>query len=1046
MKYALGLDVGSSSIGWAVVSEESDGEASILWAGVRVFPEGVGREKGRETSKMAERRLKRQMRRQVARRVGRRAATLRALVDAGFANDMEAIRNVPLGEADPWELRAAALVGPLPPLHVARAIHHLGQRRGFRSGRKGGAKEKDPDQAKEAKVLEARLQALEKALLEKGAPTVGSLMASRPAHLPRRARALTCDIFPAHARRDQISAEFAAIWKAQAPHHPSIMTEEARAAIHHAIFFQRPLKSTDDKIGACELEPDEKRCRKGSWYHQEFRMLQDVSHLRIRDLQALSDEELSPDQRQDLLATLRQKGKLTAKQLAKLLRIAPHQEFSFARQKQTEIKANPVDRLLSGIFEDYDDRADWYRDLVWEAALGKDADEFIEWARAEGIAEDSARNLAVEAEELPDGYSNLSAKTIRAIIPHLTNGLTYDKARNAAGYSEVQYARGGQCALLPEAPSHLNNAVVTRALAEVRRVVNALIAHYGCKPERINIEMARETKGSMEERNDQLSKNRRREAEKIALREKLKAEFHLAEPRSNDLLKYELWLEFGGICPYTLKAIPPHLIFTDEIQIEHILPFSRTLDDSRGNKALCYRSANLEKGDRLPIEYFRSRGGDYLEQVKAHLDRLRSEQVEKKGASGYLCYSKFLRFFKEDLGDLDSRIARQLNDTRYMAKEIRRYLTNILPLRAVNATRGEVTAELRYRWGLNSILSPDGSETKNRADHRHHAIDAVVIALTTPRHLQLLSRREDFRNRTSGQPKGFPQPAPGFREAVAKVIDKILVTYRAVRHVRGGLHEETNYGRDASLAPDQFHSRRAVTDLFKAGAAKVDDALAEVKDPILRQQLASQIRERGLEQCLQQGFFRPNRNDPNRPIPIRRVRVVRTLNSMIPLRDHRTGQTTKYVKPGSNHHVSFFEFKDKKGRLAREAVPMTMFEAAARAAENRSRARSAEPLVPIIRREHPSRPDAKFLFSLSRDELVRLTKGEHHDVLARVISLSASAKPNGDYGIDMELALHTRADVRERADRIRITNLDPAKLQIRKVHLDVLGREYPAND
>src|SRR5262249_20753135 len=137
---------------------------------------------------------------------------------------------------------------------------------------------------------------------------------------------------------------------------------------------------------------------------------------------------------------------------------------------------------------------------------------------------------------------------------------------------------------------------------------------------------------------------------------------------------------------------------------------------------------------------------------------------------------------------------RQLTDTAYLTSQVREYLLPLVadPHRDILCIKGQLTAELRHLWGLNSVLRDDALNLKNREDHRHHAVDALVVALTNRSRLQHLAqtRYAAADERTNK----LPAPWSNFRDAVQELVDGIKVSHRPVRDLSGALHEETIYG------------------------------------------------------------------------------------------------------------------------------------------------------------------------------------------------------------------------------------------------------------
>src|SRR3546814_4728483 len=175
------------------------------------------------------------MRRRRDRYLGRRSAFLDNLVRYGLM-PADADEAKLVAERDPYPLRARALDERLEPYEIGRALFHLNQRRGFLSNRKAERRQKDSEDGK----IASGAKALDQAMAEAGADTLGQFLNGRD---EKRVRldgdSQSYDFYP---QRRHIDYEFGRIWEEQAKHHPDLLTEEARAALHRILFFQRPLK------------------------------------------------------------------------------------------------------------------------------------------------------------------------------------------------------------------------------------------------------------------------------------------------------------------------------------------------------------------------------------------------------------------------------------------------------------------------------------------------------------------------------------------------------------------------------------------------------------------------------------------------------------------------------------------------------------------------------------------------------------------------------------------------------------------------------------
>jgi CRISPR-associated endonuclease Csn1 len=334
----------------------------------------------------------------------------------------------------------------------------------------------------------------------------------------------------------------------------------------------------------------------------------------------------------------------------------------------------------------------------------------------------------------------------------------------------------------------VNNPVVHRALFELRKVVNAIIREYG-KPKRVVVEIIRELKLPLSRRIEAEDRKNLNEKERESARSALRNDFGVANANGTDILAYRLWNQQNRVSPYSGRGISQthmrdFLHGRGVLQIDHILPYSMTLDDSQNNKCLCFVEENLRKGQRTP-RVWKVEGSPEYDEMLTRVAHMKDSGMP---------WPKRRRFSQKEVKS-DGFVARQLEDTAYLAREVRGYLkclysgTEDSRMQRVQSRPGHVTAALRYQWHLNTILSPDGSNEKNRADHRHHAIDAIVIALTTPSHLHHLSQTDrSLRERRAAMPP--PDNWATFVGDVRSAVQAINISNRVQRRIAGKLHDD----------------------------------------------------------------------------------------------------------------------------------------------------------------------------------------------------------------------------------------------------------------
>ncbi len=982
--YILGLDIGSNSVGWTIIWEgKRSGGGDRIGAGVRVFQEGVAQmNTGKEQPRGQQRREARSARRVHQRRSGRQRKLLAILrAHALLPNDAEILSRLLAG--DPYPLRAKALDEALEPFQLGRALFHLCQRRGFRSNRKAPG-ESDGKIKKDTDTLQEEIE-------QANCRTLGEYLwgLGRDARWGERVR-------NRYTLRTMYEQEFEAIWQSQRRFHPHLLSDEAHDAAKEAIFFQRPVTWDASTIGECELEPGEPRCARAHWYGQQFRMLQEIAHLRVID--PLGEERpLTDDERAKLTSALGAKNEMKFDKIKDLLGFTESYAFGLVESsfgKREKLLGNQVEwALRAKLGKWYASAPQATKEAMWDALAGVEDEHELR-----RLAEDDWRLSGAQADKvlkisLPSGRFNLSVKAIRKMIPYLEAGKVYSEAKELAGYKlDKDVVVLGKLPPLDAWGGVLTNPIVRRAMREVRKVVNALIREYGL-PAAVHVELARNAKESTARRREIHFENLKRAKENEEIRERITREFNILSPSRDDVVKYRLWEECDHECPYTGKPIPKHKLFhTSEVEVEHIIPYGRCLDDSYMNKTLCDQAENRIKGDRTPFEAY----GE---------DEPKYEAVLQRAAK--LPWPKRRRFSLKHI-ELDDFVQRQLNDTRYISRLVTQYLRQLGC--DVVCTRGQMTAELRRQWGLNNLLDETGPNVKTRDDHRHHAVDAAVVALTSRSRLQRLAHIKFDPRRPQLDP-----PWETFRDDLKRAVEKINVSHRPTRRLAGALHEESSYG--PTDKPDTYVYRKRIEDLTPS---MIDD----IRDPAIKRIVKEACESRG---SVGKALLDPPVTMPS-GVPIKRVRVLHRSSTMIPLR--KDGErVTKFVAPGDNHHVEVFETIDKKARTVWTGRAVSRFKA-------HRRLRHGEPVVDRSGGERET-----FLMTLCNNDSVLLTVNDNTSLYrVEVISVVGNSP-------DLTFRLHTSANREDKTTKVRFRSWGKfAAARPKKVTVDVLGRIHPCND
>jgi CRISPR-associated endonuclease Csn1 len=949
--YRLALDIGATSIGWCATELNAQGDpCGLIRLGVRVFPEGRDPQKG--TSLAVDRRVARQARRRRDRFLQRQKRLIAALVTCGlFPADRQARKA--LEGLDPYILRAnAATDHPLSAHELGRALFHLNQRRGFRSTRRPGG---EADANEEGKI-KSGISELTKQIEASGLPSLGAWLAARRATgKPVRARLsgtgakAKYDFYPA---RELAQAEFDLIRQHQAPHHPAV-TAEQWDHIRGVIFHQRKLRPVDP--GKCLLEPDQERIPWAQPLAQRFRILQEVNNLRILR-EDFSKEPLPGPAREAMLAALMTHKDRDFKQLLKVAKLPPETKLNLEDEKRDRLNGDgtaaalgdkkrfgPLWRALPPA-----EQAEVITRLLDENA---ETDDLVPWLQERFDLSKEAAG-AVAAATLPDGYCRLSVQALTRIVPEMERGLRYDEAV-ALHYPHHSDMRpdGGGLDKLPfycEVPSlerflsfgsgketdkdpfrrigRIANPTVHIGLNQIRTVVNDLILEYG-KPAEIVVELARNLSQSAEDRR----KTQREQAENQKNNERRRKQLRDlgVEPTGDMVMRLRLWeeLPIDGVvrkCVYTEEIISlERLLRADgDVDIDHILPYSRTLDDGVGNRIVCVRRANRDKRNLSPVEAFGHSPSGY-------------DWAEIQTRAALLPPNRRWRFAADAMERFDSKekfLERHLNDTRYLSRLTRLYLACLYNEKQegrlrVRAVPGTLIGLLRRKWGLNDLLSVNGE--KNRDDHRHHAIDAAVISIIDQRTVQLvqMAAKQAADQHLDRLLDTLSPRHNWFRDDLEDRLSRIVVSVKPDHGIAGRLHEDTAYGIIAK--PEQW---RGHTLVYRKGLGSLTAGEVErIRDIALQNALKNHITAellagRDLKAAL--ASF-PERDDHNWP-GLRHVRLTKPEAQFERIAHRRTGVPYKAVVPGENLCVDIVT--DAKGRWVGRAV--TLFAANQQARSN----------------------------------------------------------------------------------------------------------------
>ena len=794
MQWRLGLDMGTNSIGWCAVELLAGRPDKLIDLGVRIFSDGREPKSGDPLA--VQRRDARSARRRRDRTLKRKRQLLNCLVDNGLLpKDIEERKKLAL--LDPYEIRKKALDGEISPYELGRALFHIGVRRGFKSNRK----ELHSDD-KELSTNNQKIQDTHQQLIDTDSRTLGEFLYKRKIEgKSLRFRPSDESLYPS---RDMYEAEFEEIQKVQISYHKGINWND----IANVIFYQRPLRPQER--GKCQFYHDKYRAFKITPSAQEFRILSEINNLKYFNEDGLL-VSLTDEQKDILENELNHARTKTFTAIRRKFKLPDHCIFNLEQPGKDKLKGNSIsfEMRKEGFFgKTWDELPLSIQDTIVENLVILQSDEEVsEMLSLYDIYDE--QNSEIIKMSLPHDTVRLSNEFMRDCIEIMRGKhIRYDEACLELGVHHSHIQQGEILSELPyygkvlsnstlgakpevgeEYPEikygKIGNPTVHIALNQLRKLVNCLIERFG-HPSEIIIELSRDLKTGQKEKSRIQSEQVKNQKRNDKISNELKSVYRIAEPNSWDRKKYLLWEELGDNplerrCIYCGKQISAAQLFSSQIEIEHILPFSRTLSSAMSNLTVAHRSCNALKKNQTPYEAFGAnpRGFNW------------KGIVERANALPLSCQRKKEYLQTRDMEELQVNtgfLERQLNDNRYLSKATRDYLSAICDKHAIWSTPGKQTSILRAKWGLNTILNNNHDTWfKNRYDHRHHAIDALVISLTDR---NLINQMAKLNQQSSPYSIEVPD-LPFHRRNIVDKVKNILPSIKRDHGHQGKMYKET---------------------------------------------------------------------------------------------------------------------------------------------------------------------------------------------------------------------------------------------------------------
>lgn len=734
INYALGLDIGITSVGWSVINLDIN---RIEDLGVRIFNAAENPKDG--ASLALPRRAARGRRRLTRRKAYRINRVKKLIVSENILTESE-LNNIFTNKdiISVWEARVQGLDRMLSNEEWAKILINLCKRRGFKSNRKNEAKDKEMGQILTS--IEINAEKME----ETKSRTIGELIYKETISEEDKYKAFRnkSGEYNRCVSRDMIRNEIHTLFEQQRKFGNKNASDDVEDKYLEIFNSQRPYSNFEELeklVGWCTFEKKKyKRAPKNCISAEEFVLYESINKLSI--ICNGEKRKLNNEERDLIVNEAFNKKEIKYSGLRKLLSLNDEERFStltYSIDKDMSKTENTKFISLKGYHEikkaiEHGVNKEYWKnikgnkkmlnDIAYVLTLGKTDEEIENQLRLRDIPSEI---IEAVSDMSFSKFNNLSIEAIDKILPFMKEGYQYNEACEKAGYDFKAIYKGEKCKKLPVIEiDEIVNPVVIRSLAQTRKVINAVIDRYG-SPIRINIELARELSKNFKDRKA-IEKEQKENRDNIDKIKKQLQELMGKVPTGREVLKYRLWQQQRGECAYTQRQIFLENLFSPGYcEIDHIIPFSRCFDDSLSNKVLVMGVENQRKGNRTPYEYF---GSD--------IERWNKYDIWVKGS--HLNYKKKNNLLKKKLSQEEQKEwkSRNLNDTKYICRYISNFVNSRLEFKEseskqkVITINGKATAYLRAVWGLSKVRE-DGD--------KHHALDATIVAVATQGMVQKIS-------------------------------------------------------------------------------------------------------------------------------------------------------------------------------------------------------------------------------------------------------------------------------------------------------------------
>jgi len=770
----LGLDLGVTSIGWALIEKNNEnGEIDLIKSGVRIIPietkEANQFSSGNTASPNIERRKKRMQRRMYFRKKNRNQSLIKTLIDKGLWD--ESLINIEKNKL--WELRNKAVNEQISLSELGRILYHLAQRRGYKQMRIEQDESDANSKSDYKKNIYTRYQIIKNENITVGQYFYRELKNNEHYRVKEQ-------IFPRKAYEE----EFEKIINKQKEYYPDILSEDFVNKIQHIIFYQRPLKSQKHLLGVCTLEGKTIKIKNNDGniiekyvgppvvartnpLFQIHRIWQTINNITIKNKKTYKIYELSIDEKNKIFNELQVKDSLSIEQLYKILNLSKD-EWYFDKLSKNGIKGNNLLALIRKALKDeyyspdifkLDIKIINYQKQILDKSTGEIKETTLEMIDPNVVNEPlyklwhilysvvdkeecikaliknfnfspSAANKLSDINMTSLKYGSLSMKAIRKTLPYLMKGMIYSDACQIAGYNfsnaiskDENYIRPlkNKIPLLPK--NSLRQPIVEKILNQMIHVVNEIIDDNNglvSRQERennnfaIHIELARELKTSKEEKQGITKAIKRNTKENEEIENKLKNEYNLT-PTRKLIEKYKLYKELSL---EGTNILQPQCIYCgDFISLTEALTGDAIDVDHIIPQSKLFDDSRSNK-ILVHANCNRTKGNmtayDFMQSKGQEQFKTYLALVEKLKEKKSITYKKYKYLLMSEKDIPQDFIDRDLRISQYITRKAREICMDIS--KDVLVTSGTITARLRELWGYKDIITEINTELINNIE------------------------------------------------------------------------------------------------------------------------------------------------------------------------------------------------------------------------------------------------------------------------------------------------------------------------------------------